>query len=182
MRFRTILIGVVVVGCFVLGCVVLVLFKQAQDNTLAKFGEKAVALCDNLDPNLRAKGDIKDVNDKLAIINANTLVTLDALFDALPATRRAQNKDELTGVFCISPGSTVYDTDTYGSGDVEKYTCTRYRSITTAYVFDAKLGELVAKHSFDGDTPPSCPERTNKNLSINGNAPDPQLVIDWLTS
>jgi hypothetical protein len=182
MRIRTIIIAVVAIGCLGLVCVALVLFKQAQDKTLAQFGEKAVVLCDHLNPDLTGKGNVEDVRDKLAIINTSTMITSDELFDALPAERRAQNKEELTGVVCISTGSTVYDTDTYGSGNVEKYTCTRYRSTTTAYVFDAKSGQLIANRTFEGDTPPSCPERTNKNISQYGNSPDSQLILDWLLS
>jgi hypothetical protein len=47
----------------------------------------------------------------------------------------------------------VYDTDTYGTETVTKYTCTRYQKTTNVYLFDAKSGALVAKSSFEGTKP-----------------------------
>jgi hypothetical protein len=180
MRIRLIILAVV--GVFGLGAagVSAILLKQAQDQTLAKFGEKAIALCTNLSTTLRAKGTIDDAGGKLAIIDASTKTTEDSIIDALPADRRAQNKEEITGVLCVSVDSKVYDTDTYGTETVTKYTCTRYQKTTNVYLFNAKSGALVAKSSFEGSKPPECPATTNKSISKNGDAANPQRVAEWL--
>jgi hypothetical protein len=86
----------------------------------------------------------------------------------------------VTGILCVSTDNSVYDTDTYGSGSTTKYTCTRYQSTTNVYLFDAKSGGLVAKNSFDGGTPPECPDRTDKSISKYGDAANPKRIADWL--
>jgi hypothetical protein len=180
MRIRLIILGVV--GIFGLGAagVGAILFKQAQDRTMAQYGEKAIALCDNLSTDLRAKGKITDAGGKLAVINASTKISEDSIIEALPADRRAQSKEEITGVLCVSNDSSVYDTDTYGSGSVTKYTCTRYQTTTNVYLFNAKTGALVAMSSFEGSIPPECPASTNKSLSKNGSPANPQRIAEWL--
>jgi hypothetical protein len=180
MRIRLIILAVV--GVFGLGAagVSAILFKQAQDRTLSQYGEKAIALCNNLSPDLRAKGKVTDAGGKLAIINASTKITEDSIIEALPADLRAQNKDDVTGVLCISNDSSVYDTDTYGSGNTTKYTCTRYQTTTNVYLFSSKTGALVAMSSFEGATPPECPNTTNKSLSKYGDPANPKRIADWL--
>ncbi len=151
-------------------------FIQAQQNAQNRFGANLLDLCKTA---TKTRKGALPAEARIAVIDSDKRIVYGAYEDALPDDLRATDKSDVNVVFCLSENKTVFDTDEYGTPT--KYTCTRYERDLVGYVIDIQTGKTLNYHTFDGQTPPECPDKTDSDISRTGDTPDPLDVITWLT-
>lgn len=141
--------------------------KADQDAAIAKYGAEAIGLCKNsVDSSL--SGALPD-DAKIAFIDAGLSTIHSDYQPKLAAKSAAVNKASLTHVACTKSVDSLFDTDEYGS--TGKYTCKRYVKNAEIALYEVKTGKQIAFWTVKGATPPTCPDKTDKDLTKYGNPP-----------
>lgn len=163
---------------FVCGGVVafsVITLKQDQDAAVAQYGEEVINLCKDVSPD--GTGALP-TDAKIVFLNKNLRIIDTSYQKSVATSKQAAGKADVTHVACVSSKSEVYDTTSYGA--TGKYTCTQYMSNVEVYVVDVKTGKTVNYKVFKGDTPPECPDKTDKDVTRTGNSPVPLDVVTAL--
>lgn len=161
---------VAVIACaFIAG---VVLLKADQDAAVAKYGAEVVNLCKAVS---KTGSDPLPENARVVVINADLSTIADSYQKAVAADYQAQGKDDVTHVICMSSVKNTYDTSSYGNG---KYTCTRYQQNYDIFVVEVKSGKTINYQQAEGTEPPSCPDKTDEDVSRYGDYPSPADIIN----
>jgi len=62
-------------------------------------------------------------------------------------------------------------------GATGKYKCRQYARNLEIGIFDAKTNQQIAFYTVKGNTPPTCPDKTDKSLTKYGTPPEAAEVF-----
>ena len=150
--------------------------RQAQASALDRFGADVLNMCQNA---TSTRDGSLPATVKIAVVNRDTDTIYDEYDQVLPSKLKATDKSDVTVLLCLTETKRILHTDEYGNPT--KYTCTRYVRDLTGYLIDVRTGAAISHRSFDGQTPPACPDETDSDITRTGDIPLASDITAWLT-
>jgi hypothetical protein len=154
--------------------------RAAQADTQARFGDK-LSGCGSLKAVTASAGRIP-AGAKLVVVDSKHTVVYQDYQAALPTEAQAKDQNDATVIACLTEKLTYVATEQYGSPtDSTRYSCVRNRRDFSTALVDFATGQTLSSGTIQGPKPPECPDKTDSNLTRNGDLPAPDMVSRWLT-